>query len=218
MSSRLRSIGWFVAALAVADAAALAVLHARDLGSADEARAPRMGSGAAVKPAPPAGRNDGWALCQTRYAGREVSPVSVAITYLDAGLDRGVTPEVVRGWFGDLDPTVVDVYRLEDAAGLRRVSLEVSRSRWRRWDEVTVGAGGEEACSLVRGELLAHGVNRPRDAGIALVPGARDGRHDFELIYARRPSLYAHIEWAGTLDTILEASAYLDLWRWLTGA
>jgi hypothetical protein len=209
-----RRLAWFALALALIDAGAVAVLHAGGLPISVGPGASAAATPAAPPP-PPNGRNDGWALCQTRYAGREVTPAAAAITYLEAVADRAVTAPEIRGWLGDLDPSVVDVYLLEDAAGVRRISIEVSRARWRRWDEVAGSAVGDDACSILRAELLAHGVGRPRDAAAAAAPASKSARYDFELIYARRPSLYTTIAWVGTLDAALEERSFTSLMTWL---
>jgi hypothetical protein len=155
-------------------------------------------------------------VCQLEHAGRAVTPVSAAITYLDAGRDRGLTVNDVARWFGDLDRSSIDVWKLETVQGERRVSFEVTRARWPRWDEVAAGKTGKEACSAVRGELRAHGVGRPRGAEDDGLDETRiRSRHDFELIYARRPALYRRIEWAGTVDGALGVVEFAMLQQWL---
>jgi len=182
----------------------------------------REAPAAAAAPAPaPVGvaLDDGWAVCQLEHAGRPVTPVSAAVTYLDAGRDRALTVADVGAWFGDLDRSAVDVWKLETVQGERRVSFEVTRARWPRWDAVATGRTGKDVCSAVRGELRTHGVGRPRVEGSADEAGLDDvrvrSRHDFEMIYARRPALYRRIEWAGTLDAALGEVEFALLQRWL---
>lgn len=164
-----------------------------------------------AEPRAPAALDSGWAYCQTRLRDRTVVPVIVALTYLEPVADAAVTADEIRGWLGDLDPMAVDVYRLVHQDGSRRVALELSRSKWPRWDQVVGDARGEEVCSRVRAALRAHGVGRPRVAP----DQGKDALHDFEFIYARRPRLYRSIEWAGTLDEVLDGSALDELHAWL---
>ena len=209
----LHSLGWMACFLLAGDAVAMVGLEVitREPGTAEAARE-------AAPNAPAKGpRDEGWWVCQLEHGGRAVTPVSVAITYLDTGRDRDVTAGEVAGWFGDLDRSTVDVWKLETVQGERRVAFELSRARWPRWDQVTTGLEGKDACSAVRGELLAHRVGRPRPPG-ATAAGDDDvtrSRHDFELIYARRPSLYRRIEWAGPLDALLGEVEFALLQRWL---
>lgn len=178
---------------------------------------PRTQAGEQSAPAPAKAdelpTDDGYALCQTIFEGRAVVPTSVALTYLDAEVDREVTADEVRAWFGDLELMSIDVYKLELANGVRRVAFELQRSRWPEWARVTAGApDGDAECGLVRAALLAHGVGRPAPAD-----AAEDSRHDFELIYARRAKLYESIEWVGTVPQALEATRFAALQTWLAG-
>jgi hypothetical protein len=175
---------------------------------------PGAGSGEprAVRPdTEPAAMDSGWAYCQTRLRDRTVIPVIVALTYLEPVADAAVTADEIRGWMGDLDPVAVDVYKLVHQDGTRRVALELSRSKWPVWDQVVGEARGEEVCSRVRAALRAHGVGRPRTAPDA----GKDALYDFEFVYARRPRLYRAIEWAGTLDEVLDEGALDGLHAWL---
>lgn len=143
-----------------------------------------------------------WAFCQTRLRDRDVTPVMVALTYLEPGTDASVSAEEIRRWLGDIEPMAVDVQKLVQKDGTRRVALELARSKWPVWDQVTGDTTGEPMCSRVRAALLAHGVGRPRPAS----GEGKSGLHDFEFIYARRPQLYQSIEWVGTLDHVLSGS------------
>lgn len=170
-----------------------------------------------------------WALCLTRFDGKPVTPTSVAITYLDTGVDEHVSRNGVRSWFGELDGMLIDVYKLEHADGTRRISFELTRSKWPEWQRVVGDNTGETACSLVRAALLAADVERPRpdsDTDSAGSPGAGEqsdsrtpqftaSRHQFEFIYARRPALYRTIEWVGHLDHALELDTFARLHTWL---
>jgi len=166
-----------------------------------------------------------WALCLTRFDGKPVTPTSVAITYLDTGVDEHVSRNGIRSWFGDLDSMMIDVYKLEHADGTRRISFELTRSKWPVWRQVVGDNTGETACSLVRAALLAADVGRPKPEGIeAEAFGDPDdtraaqflaSRHQFEFIYARRPALYRTIEWVGHLDHALELDNFARLHTWL---
>ena len=167
-------------------------------------------------------QDDNWGLCLTRFYGKPVTPTSAAITYLDTGLDSEVTSEQVRSWFGKLDGMIIDVYKLEHSNGRRRISFEVTRGKWPEWERVAGGQTGETACSLVRAALLGAGVGRPvdesNDTESASEQSASElapSRHNFELIYARRPSIYRRIQWVGTLDHALEENAFNALLAWL---
>lgn len=157
------------------------------------------------------GEPEEWALCQTEIDGHPVTPATVALTYLEAA-DVGLSPEVLGGWFGDLWPASVDVYRLEDARGQRRLSFELSRAKWPIWDHVADGAGGGQVCDRVRAALLERRIGRPAAAGTE-----PDARHAYEFIYARRPHLYATIEYVGTLAHVLEGDTLERSMRWLGG-
>lgn len=196
---------WFALALLGLDAALVAGTQRLP----DLALAPP-----AAGAAPDLAADHGWAYCQTWLRGRDVTPVTVAITYLEPGSDAAVSPGEIRSWLGDIDPVAVDVYKLAHSDGSRRVSLEVGRSKWPVWEQVAAGVQGEEVCGLVRAALRARGIGRPRPA-----PGAgKPGQHDFEFIYARRPRLYQSIEWVGTLDQVLASEVLGELQAWLLGA
>ena len=154
--------------------------------------------------------DDGFALCQTVFEGRAVSPTAVAITYLDSEVDRDITPDDVRAWFGDIELLSIDVYQLELGSGVRRVAFELQRSRWPEWGRVVRGVDGREACGRVRAALLAHKVGRPGPDD-----ATERSRHDFELIYARRAKLYESIEWIGTVPQALEPTRFAALQTWL---
>jgi hypothetical protein len=167
--------------------------------------------GESPEPGPLAGAPEDWALCQTELEGRPVTPATVAITYLDGG-DAGLAPATLRGWFGDLDPVAVDVYRLEDARGVRRLSFELARGKWPVWGHVVKGARGGEICDRVRAALLERRIGRP------VPPGTEpDARHAYEFIYARRPHLYRTVAWVGTLAHLLEDDTLDTGMRWLAG-
>lgn len=199
-------------ALLVVDGAAVVGIEAAfgDPRAAEAAPAPLPAA------PPPAVLDDGWHVCQLEHAGRPVTPVSAAITYLDAEADRALTASQVAAWFAGLEPGAIDVWKLETVQGDRRVSFELSRARWPRWDEAVGDRTGKDACSAIRGELVARGVGRPagpEDAG--LDADRVRSRHDLELLYARRPGLYRRIEWAGTLDAVLGEVEFALLQRWL---
>ena len=168
-----------------------------------------------------------WALCLTRFDGKPVTPTSVAITYLDTQLDSGIKPELIRGWFGEPDSMVVDVYKLEQADGRRRISFEITRSKWPEWDRVAGNKTGETVCSAVRAALVAARINRPpslpsdgqagADSELSAEAQLAPSRHKYEFIYARRPSIYRKIEWVGTLDHALAEDTYTALHTWLDG-
>lgn len=170
--------------------------------------------GAGTDP-PPVASDSRWAFCQTRLRDRDVTPVMVALTYLEPGTDASVSAGDILRWLGDIEPMAVDVHKLVQRDGTRRVALELARSKWPVWDQVAGDTGGEPMCSRVRAALLAHGVGRPRPAS----GEGKSGVHDFEFIYARRPQLYQSIEWVGTLDHVLsgsDAASSLDaLLAWL---
>lgn len=207
----------FLLVLGALDAAAVLALRP------DAATAVSAATAAPVDAGP---GEDGWALCQTRFEGADVTPGSVAVTYLDPGTDDGLVPSDVRAWFGEVPGHVVDVYRLELRSGRRRIAFELTRGKWAGWDQAAGGATGRTACGRLRAALHAAGVGRPAaglDAELgALGPDAMSqerelvrSRYDFEFIYARRPALYRTIEWVGTLDHSLELEVFGELSRWL---
>src|SRR5258705_11700745 len=79
-----------------------------------------------------------FALCLTTdNAGEAAAPNTVAITYLDAQLDDGVTAADVKSWFGDLDPNAIEVRRLTYKDGHRRVAFELSAAHWADWNKLS---------------------------------------------------------------------------------
>lgn len=177
----------------------------------------------------PAQADRNWALCQTRFEDRDVTPVAVAVTYLDPGLDDELLPAEVRAWFGDMDGVMVDVYKLEHQNGRRRIAFELSRGKWPTWDQVARGQTGEAVCGLIRAALVRADIGRPAPAPVVFAEDVGDGsgpsaatdepvdrsRHYFEFIYARRPALYRTVEWVGTLDHALELDTFVMLRQWL---
>jgi hypothetical protein len=179
------------------------------------AEAARSGPATGTETDTPVASDSRWAFCQTRLRDRDVSPVVVALTYLEPGTDASVSAGDILGWLGDIEPMAVDVHKLVQKDGTRRVALELARSKWPIWDQVAGDTEGEPMCSRVRAALLAHRAGRPRPAP----DQGKAGMHDFEFIYARRPQLYQSIEWVGTLDQVLsggDAASSLDaLLAWL---
>jgi hypothetical protein len=201
-------------------------------------RAARAGAAAPVE-VDPGSLDPGWALCQTRFEGKTVTPVSVAVTYLDPGIDDEVVPDEVRSWFEPVDGAQVDVYKLELQGGRRRIALELSQGKWPTWHKVAAGHTGTTVCGLVRAALLSADIGRPLPEHLSphtAPPASGDprqgaaldepdpayqgealerSRHDFEFIYARRPRLYRTVEWVGTLDHALELDTFFELRQWL---
>lgn len=214
-SSRRAPSAWFALALLGLDAAlvlgALRVPASAALGEPVLPGAPDHAPDAAGPGAAPVPMDSGWAYCQTRLRDRTVIPVIAALTYLEPVADAAISASEIRGWMGDLDLMAVDVYKLVQQDGKRRVALELSRSKWPVWDQVVGEARGEEVCSRVRAALRAHGVGRPRTAA----DQGKDAVHDFEFVFARRPHLYRAIEWAGTLDEVLDGGVLDELHAWL---
>jgi hypothetical protein len=214
-SSRRAPSAWFALLLLGLDAAlVLGALRIPESAALGRPALPGVSEGesrAAGPGAEPVAMDSGWAYCQTRLRERTVIPVIAALTYLEPVADAAVTASEIRGWLGDLDLVAVDVYKLVQQDGSRRVALELSRSKWPVWDQVVGQARGEEVCSRVRAALRAHGVGRPRTAP----DEGKDALHDFEFVYARRPHLYRSIEWAGTLDEVLDEGALDELHAWL---
>jgi|GEM_PF-7081961 len=157
-----------------------------------------VAAGLDAGPAPPA-----WAMCMAGERGEP--PATVAITYLDAQRDDAVTAAELRGWFGDLDPATVQVWRLELVDGRRRISFELPADRWPRWRELAATLTGNSLCDALRGELVARRVGRPRSAADA---GAGDretrSRHDLEFFFARRDRLYRSRVAMGTLAELTQ--------------
>ncbi len=203
----------FALVLVALDLAAIAVLR-------QDRPAPTVTS---EPPQQPGAVDDGWALCQTSFGQKPVTPTAVAITYLDPKLDDELIPSDIRRWFAGVDGIFVDVYKLELRNGRRRISLELSRGKWATWDRVAAGQQGKAVCGLVRAALIEAGIGRPVPAGGAatLSPDGDAGydrsRHDFEFVYARRPKLYRSIEWVGTLEHVLTLDRFVELRQWLNG-
>src|SRR5690606_33775489 len=94
-SSRRGPSVWFVLALLGLDAALVAGAQ----------RVPELAAGARASSSEAGlAADDGWAYCQTRLRDREVTPVTVAITYLEPGDEAAVSAAEVQGWLGDIDP------------------------------------------------------------------------------------------------------------------
>jgi hypothetical protein len=176
----------------------------------------------------------GFALCLNRFEGAEVTPTTAAITYLDAHVDDDVQATEIRSWFGSVEPRSVDVYKLEQRNGRRRISFEIQRGKWRPWESAAAGLSGRDVCAAVRAALMAANVGRkstePGESEPVRKPPAADptdpdqdesstvgdrSRFDFEFIYARRPRIYQSVQWVGTLDHALEADTFGELRRWL---
>jgi hypothetical protein len=208
-----RSIALFLLVLLLVDALVIGVIVG-----------PRLAKGsdvAAVEPRPDAvpgatapaltEEERGWALCQTRYGDQDVTPTTIAITYLDPSLDEGLGPEAVRGWFGDVPARAIEVYKLEDKAGKRRISFELPRRAWSDWETIAAGAGVELACARLRTALRARSIGRP-----GLKPSdAEASRYDFEFLHARRVDRYRTIQLVGNLDRALAPKRFEDLQAWL---
>ena len=207
-----------VAVLLVLDAIIVAAFtRARDA-TAREVTLAGVPAGSGAAPAPVAvdsPSDDGWALCQTQFDGAEVTPSTVAITYLDTGLDGALQPEQVRAWFGELPGSTVDVYALAHKDGSRRVALELTRGKWPTWSQVAGGSTGAEVCGRVRAALLRAGIGRPASAETVDDPRRAATRHRFEFIYARRAKMYNYIQWLGTLDDVLEPARFAQIVQWL---
>src|SRR5690242_12779184 len=54
----------------------------------------------------------------------------VAITYLDTGIDAGVTEAEMLRWFGKLPFDSIEVWKLEHKDGTRRIAFELDWTRW----------------------------------------------------------------------------------------
>jgi len=199
------SMALFILGLLALDAAIVAGFDAREMPTPSAPRTAASEPDVALD----------WALCQTSFEGRAVTPASVAITYLDSGADRSVTAEQVRAWFGDLHGGAVQVSRLEYRSGRRRIALELWRDRWDEWDRMAGSAAGREVCGRMRAALIARGIERPRAPEASEGSGADRSRHDFEFIYERRSKLYRSVSWVGTLDDLLEPDALDQAQTWL---
>jgi len=243
------SIIVFVAVLIGLDLAALAVLRPPGTGLSpltDLATLANRGAGTGAGTAPAAGGggsalspdqgdiDDHWALCLDTFEGHSVTPTTVAITYLDTGMDEGVTAEEALSWFAAIPGSQIDVWALEHRDGRRRVALELSRNKWTDWDRIAGGYRGRAVCGLVRKALVDGGVGRPReprdadsdeftgdfgDGGVRDSRGAAilRSRHDFEFIYSRRPKIFQTIQWLGTMDHVTDPQRWRDMQAWLAG-
>ncbi|MBE7452993.1 MAG: hypothetical protein HS111_30210 [Kofleriaceae bacterium] len=212
------SVQWMIAIVLVADAAVLGAIAVVTRTRADAGPRPALAGRPAPPPALDGGTpllDPGWAMCF--HDKQDVS--RVAITYLDTGVDAGLTvPELLR-WFGSLPYDAIEVWKLEHKGGTRRVAFELDWTRWPRppgWDEVTRGWSGDELCSALRHDLVGRGVGRPRAAA---VPGASDAfirsRHDFEFFDQRREDRYAVRIPVGTLADVVATDRLPDLLRWV---
>ena len=212
----VRSAGLLLLVLLLADALLVGGLSVPTLAIGEPS--PATASSVAPGAAEPGGSEPalspeerGWALCQTRYADQDVTPSTIAVTYLDTSLDESVMPDDVRAWFGDLPARAVEVYKLEDKAGRRRLSFEVPRRGWKDWDSVVGDATGERVCARLRTALKAKGVGRP-----GVKPSdAEASRYDLEFLHARRFERYRAIELVGTLDRALAPKRFEQLQLWL---
>ena len=206
-----RSIGLFLLLLLAIDAVVIGAVLAPGLAQGGGAApAPAAGDAAAKVDDPPLTPEErGWALCQTRFSDQDVTPGTIAITYLDPSLDEALTADEVRNWFGDLPPKAVEVYKLEDKAGRRRLSFEITRRNWPDWEAVVGDATGERVCARLRTALRAKGIGRP-----GLKPNDTEAsRYDFEFLHARRVDRYRTIQLVGSLERALKR--FDDLQAWL---
>ncbi len=149
-------------------------------------------------PPPPA-----WAICMPGESGEP--PATVAITYLDATRDVAVTAPEIRGWFGDLPPTAIQVWRLEQIDGRRRVSFELPATTWPPWTQLAGSHSGAALCDALHRELKAHQVGRPRPTTeLTATDRETRSRHDLEFFSARRERLYRTRTWTGTLADLTQ--------------
>jgi hypothetical protein len=162
----------------------------------------------------PIPRDEGFSFCQTRYAESDVTPSKVAISYLDANVDRSVTEAEIRSWFGSgadaLLPHAVDVYALEHKNGRRRIAFEVAAGKWAGWAKAASGSSGREVCARVRAALLEAKIGRPDPGG-----DTDRSRYDFDFVYARRTKLWLNYTFLGTLDQFLKPGLLTDYRSWL---
>lgn len=171
--------------------------------------------------APPAALDAGvsppaWAMCMPGPAGQP--PAMVAITYLDADRDAAVTAPEIRGWFGDLDPTAIQVWRLEQIDGRRRIAFELAAARWPRWAELAAGLEGAALCDALHRELTGHQVGRPRGAAeMTVTDRVTRSRHDLEFLFERRARLYRSQAVVGTLAELTQAGVAEHL-SWIAAA
>lgn len=174
---------------------AIRLVEGGDRSTASAPRPPIVPVVAVIDAAPPP---PPWAICLPGEGGEQ--PATVAITYLDTDRDAAVTAPEIRGWFGDLPPTAIQVWRLEEISGRRRVSFELPSASWPRWHQVVGDLTGTALCDALHRELKARQVGRPRvTAELGAIDPVIRSRHDFELIHARRDRLYRNRAWMGTL-------------------
>lgn len=154
-----------------------------------------------------------WAMCMSGEGGEP--PATVAITYLDSTRDDGVNAPEIRGWFGDLPPSAIQVWRLEENSGRRRISFELPATAWPRWREITAGLAATAQCDALHRELRAHQVGRPRpQAALTAMDRETRSRHDLEFLFARRARLYRDRVQMGTLADLTQPRLD-ELRRWL---
>lgn len=211
------------AAVLVADALVLASIAVATRTQADAdapAPSPRTPDKRApddkLAAAPPL--DQAWGMCW--HDKKDVS--RVAITYLDRGLDAGVTEAEMLRWFGKLPFDSIEVWKLEGKDGTRRIAFELDWTRWPGqpdWDQITRGWTGDDLCSALRHDLIKRGVGRPRPAAVkAAVDDVTRSRHDFEFFDERRADRYEDRDLAGTLADIVAADRLPELLRWLETA
>lgn len=197
----LSSVSWMLIAAFATDLTILGSIEyatrarAEDAGDALVPWAPvalaDAGTDAAVPPP--------WAMCFVPTVPGEAA--RAAITYLHPRRDSQVSAREVLGWFGDLPPSAIEVWRLEDKKGERRVSFELPSSAWPGWAAVSAGKAGDALCDAMHADLRAHGVGRPRAAEDATATDhATRSRHDFELLSPRRGTMYKELVRMGTAD------------------
>jgi len=191
-------VALFALGLLAMDAAVVVALGTEQ--PREEAAAPASGSDVDLD----------WALCQTQFEGHAVTPVTVAVTYLDGDKDAAVTPEQIRGWFGDIDGAAVHVSQLEYRNGRRRVALELNRDNWSEWTPIVGRAAGRDVCGRLRAALIERGIGRPNDAA-----DPDRSRYDYEFIYERRSKLYRSVSWTGTLEDLAQAEQFDSTMQWL---
>jgi hypothetical protein len=159
-------------------------------------------------------RDEGFSFCQTRYGDADVTPTKVAISYLDSNIDRSVTVDEIRSWFGSgpdaIPPYAVDVYALEHKNGRRRIAFEVAIAKWPGWQKNAVDSEGRELCARVRAALLAANIGRPERAG-----DTDRSRYDFDFVFSRRTKLWRNYTFLGTLDLFLDPERLTYYRSWL---
>jgi hypothetical protein len=211
-----------LAAVLVADALVLGTIAVvtRPQADAEQPAPPRRGSdpGSATKLAGPPGTpllDTGWGMCW--HDKKDVE--RVAITYLDTGIDTGVTEAEMLRWFGKIPFDSIEVWKLEHKDGTRRIAFELDWTRWPGppgWDETTRGWTGDDLCSALRFDLVKRGVGRPRPAPVkAAVDDVTRSRHDFEFFDERRADRYIDRDLAGTVADVVATDRLPELLRWI---